>query len=70
MDDLAEQVAIRDSFRRKLALRQTPAERMAAMARLQEATWEILRRSPEGYARFLRRNFKARAIPVEGSNGA
>ena len=70
MDDIAEQLAIRDSFRKKLALRQTPSERMAAMARLQETTWEILRRSPEGYARFLRRNFKARAIPVKGPDGS
>ena len=70
MDEIAQQLAIRDSFRKKLALAQTPSERMAAMARLQEATWDILRRSPEGYARFLRRNFKARALTVKGCDGA
>jgi hypothetical protein len=62
MDDLAEQLARRDSFRRKLALRKTPQERMRDMAKLQETMWATLRRSPEGYAYFLRRNFKARAV--------
>jgi hypothetical protein len=38
MDDIAQQLAIRDGFRKKLALRQTPSERMAAMARLQESS--------------------------------
>jgi GAF domain-containing protein len=64
MDDPAEQLASRDRLRKQLALAATPAERLRDMARLQETTWEILRRSPEGYAHFLRRNFKARAIPM------
>jgi hypothetical protein len=64
MDDLAEQIARRDSFRRKLALGKTPQERMGDMAKLQETMWATLRRSPEGYAHFLRRNFKARAVAV------
>jgi hypothetical protein len=51
-------------FRRRFRLRQTPAERMRAMRRLQETAWAALRRSPDGYAHFLRRNFKARAIRV------
>jgi hypothetical protein len=62
MDDLSEQLAIRDSLRRKLALRKTPQERMRDMQRLQERTWATLRSSPEGYAHFMRRNFKARAV--------
>jgi hypothetical protein len=62
MDDISEQLAIRDRFRRKLALRKTPQERMRDMARLQEAAKAEMLRSPEGYAHFLRRNFRARSI--------
>jgi hypothetical protein len=68
MDDIAAQLAIRDRFRRKLSLLKTPAERMCDMARLQEAMWATLRQSPEGYAHFLRRNFKIRAIQVRDAN--
>ena len=68
--DIADQLAIRDSFRKKLALRMTPSERMREMARLQEATWETLLRNPAGYAYFMRRNFKARAIDVRDIHGA
>src|SRR5206468_2212268 len=64
VDDIAEQLAARDRLRRKLALQKTPEQRMADMARLQAAMWAALQRSPEGYARFMRRNFKARAIAV------
>jgi hypothetical protein len=62
MDDLAAQLARRDSLRRKLALLKTPQERMADMQRLQERMWATLRSSPNGYAHFLRRNFKARSV--------
>lgn len=68
MDDLAAQLAKRDRFRRKLSQNKSPAERMLNMAALQEQMWATLRRSPEGYAHFLRRNFKARAIPVQVAN--
>jgi hypothetical protein len=63
MDDIAAQLAIRDRFRRKLAMRQTAAERVETMFRIQESTWELLRSSPQGWDRFLRLNFKKRAIP-------
>jgi hypothetical protein len=68
MTDAAQQLVSRDHLRRRLASRATPAERVRDLARLQEATWAILRRSPEGYAHFLRRNFKARAIEVRDPN--
>lgn len=63
MDDLREQLARRDRLRKHLALRETYAERLRAMDALQEASWNLLRRNPEAYARFIRRNYKARAIP-------
>ena len=64
MDDLAKQLALRDRLRRKLALQKSHSHRMRDMAELQERMWATLRRSPEGYAHFLRRNFQARAIAV------
>jgi hypothetical protein len=64
MDDFAEQFARRNRLRRKLALEKTPEQRMVDMARLQERMWATLRNSPDGYAHFLRRNYKARAIKV------
>ncbi len=68
MDEIAEQLAIRDSFRKKLEMRKTPEERMREFKILQERTLQVLLNSPEGYARFLRRNFKARAIDVRDFN--
>jgi len=67
-DDLAAQLERRDSYRRKLALQKTPAERMRDMAKLQKAMWATLMSSPEGYAHFLRRNYKARAIRIPDTN--
>jgi hypothetical protein len=65
MDDIAAQLALRDSFRKKIQLQKTPTERLRDMNRLQEAMWQTLLRSPAGYAHFMRRNFKQRAIDVE-----
>jgi hypothetical protein len=62
MDDISRQLAARDRMRRRLALQATPAERVRDMMRLSQSTWDLLRQLPEGYAHFLRRNFKARAI--------
>jgi len=64
MDHLTEQLAIRDRLRKRLAAQSTPAQRLEQMLRLQRFAWDLLRQSPEGYAHFLRRNFKARAIAV------
>lgn len=61
-DDIAAQLAVRDRLREKLASQKTPSQRMQDMARLQETMWATLRQSADGYAHFLRRNFKARAI--------
>jgi len=64
VDDIGEELARRDRVRRYLAQKTSPEQRMEEMARRQARAWEILRNSPEGYARFLRRNFRARAIQV------
>lgn len=62
--EIAEQLARRDGYRRKLSLLKSPAQRMAEMWDRQAANWITLQSSPEGYAHFLRRNYQARAISV------
>jgi hypothetical protein len=66
MDEIAEQLAIRDRMRRRHWQSLTPEQRLDAMIRLQEQAWAILRSSEAGYAHFMRRNFKARAISRDG----
>jgi len=63
--NLQEQLARRDRFLQRQWAAMTPAERFRGMMELQQRSWDLLRSSPEGYAHFLRRNFKARAIHVE-----
>ena len=69
MDDISEQLARRDRVRRHLTMKKTPEERMEAMARLQESASATLQRSSEGYAHFLRRNYKARADRTRACRG-
>jgi hypothetical protein len=64
MDEIADQLARRDRVRRFRSRQKTAEERMAQMARMQEQAFALLRQNPEGYARFLRRNYKARSIRV------
>ena len=64
MDDIAQRLAIRDSFLRKMAAQQTPDERMREMWRMQQAAWERLRRIPEAWDLYKRHQFKKRAIDV------
>jgi len=64
MDDVAEQLARRDRFLRHQQMQMTPEQRMAEMQRLQEQAFALLKQSPKGYAHFIARNFKKRAVEV------
>jgi hypothetical protein len=64
MDDIAQKLANRDSFLRKLAARQTPDERMQEMWRMQQDSWEQLKRIPQAWNLYQRQQFKQRAIDV------
>lgn len=57
-------LATRDRFLRKLRERETPEQRLERFRELQNAAWEILRSSPEGYQAFLRRNYRKRRVEV------
>jgi hypothetical protein len=64
MDNVEQQLAIRDSFLRKMAAKQSADERMREMWRLQKASWERLQRIPEAWELYKRQQFKQRAIDV------
>jgi hypothetical protein len=68
--DPVVRLAARDRVRRALALRMSPAERLAAMRRLLAQSRAILERHPEGLAHFRRRNFAARAVGREAAANA
>jgi hypothetical protein len=55
-------LGIRDRYRQRASARLTPAERMEHFAALQETCMAELRSNPEGYRRFLARNYRKRAV--------
>jgi len=54
----------RNRFQRRRSEQQTPGERLAELARLQQASFRLLRESPQGYEHFLRRNLESRRVEV------
>lgn len=70
MEDIAEQLAIRDRFRRRVAQQRTPEERMELMLRLQHQARQLLNAGSEAHAQFLRRNMKKRSIPTTETHAA
>ena len=64
MDDIAQKLAIRNGFLRKMAAKQTPDEQMREMWRMQKASWGRLKRIPEAWDLFKRQELKKRAIDV------
>jgi hypothetical protein len=62
MEDIVEKLAARDRFLRKMAARQTPDEQMRDMWRMQRESWERLKRIPQAWDLYKRRQFKKRAI--------
>jgi hypothetical protein len=63
VEDIAEQLAKRDRFLKHRQMQMTPEQRMEEMQRRQEQA-RATPMSPEGYRKFLARNYKQRAIDV------
>jgi hypothetical protein len=61
MDDISQQLQVRDRLRKRLAAQMTPEQRLQRMAELQAYAWAVLQQNPEGLERFWRRNFRQRA---------
>ena len=67
VDDISEQLQRRDRYRKRLAARMTPDQRLQRMAELQAQSWQVLQQNSEGLARFWRRNLRRRAVRHDGS---
>ena len=63
-DDVEAAIVARNRFQRRLSEQRTPGERLAELARLQQASFRLLRESPHGYEHFLRRNLESRRVEV------
>ncbi|QOV90438.1 hypothetical protein [Humisphaera borealis] len=70
MEDIAEQLAIRDRFLKRISEHRTPEERMELMARLQRQARGLLTDNPEGYSNYTRRNMNKRAIDFAENHAA
>jgi hypothetical protein len=66
MEDIAGQLALRDRFLKHRWQELPPIQRLKEIDELQQRSWHILKMSPQGYARFLKRNFKKRSFDYNG----
>lgn len=64
MDEIADQLQVRDRVMRRMQAQLTPEQRMARWEVLQAECFAALRASPEGYRRFMERNRRQRAVSV------
>jgi hypothetical protein len=63
-DDMDAAINLRNRFQRRLNEQRSPSERLADLARLQQASFRLLSESPHGYEHFLRRNLESRRVEV------
>ncbi len=54
--------AVVEAFRRREMMAMTGAERLRRAAELQREAMELLKKSPEGYQRYLRRTYRERRM--------
>jgi len=63
-DSIDEALDIRRRYTRRVQRNRSVAERLANFKALQLAALRVLRESPEGYRRFLKRNMRSRRVEV------
>jgi hypothetical protein len=61
MEDITEQLALRDRYLKKVNGAKTPEQRMAEAWVFLKFVDATMRSNPAGYAKFVRRNYKKRA---------
>ena len=61
MNNEREALAARHRQQQARFLALSPQERLAAMQRLIDDSWAVLRRNPTGLAHFVKRNYRARS---------
>jgi len=69
MSDESEQLARRDRIMRAHYAAMMPRQRLTRMAELEAQSMDVLRRNPEAFQRFWRRNLRARAVPPDPETG-
>ena len=62
--EIAKAMQARANLQRHLTLDESGEQRLERFVRLQQAAFELLRSSPEGYQHFLKRNMRLRRIQV------
>ena len=62
--DIAAAVRLRARMQQHVVATESPEQRLARMADLQRASFELLASSPAGWQHFLRRNFASRRVEV------
>jgi hypothetical protein len=62
MEDLATQLSARNHLMRHMARLLTPEQRIARCRQMHEWGMRQLRNNPDGWARFIRRNLRKRAV--------
>jgi uncharacterized protein (DUF2384 family) len=62
--DISGTLDLRRKRQRRISLDESVEERLERFIKLQTASFELLRSSPEGYRNFLRRNHKSRRVEV------
>ena len=58
----SEQFVVRDQFLRNLNKQRNAKQRMEWLCQAQQAAFEQLKRNPEAFARFWKRNLRKRAV--------
>ena len=62
--DIAKAMHARETLQRHLKSDESGEQRLERFVRLQQAAFELLRSSPEGYQHFLKRNTRSRRVQV------
>ena len=57
-------LGIRTRYLRQMRENRTAGQRLAEFAKLQQASFRVLRQSPHGYQHFFRRNLESRRAEV------
>lgn len=63
-DTIGAAILARSRYQRRLCENRSASERLADFAKLQEASFRLLRASPRGYRHFLKRNLNSRRVEV------
>jgi hypothetical protein len=67
-DSINVAINIRSRYMRRMRVSRSASDRLADFAKLQQASFCVLRASPRGYRHFLVRNLRSRRVEVIDGN--